>query len=101
MITIVSNLSGFYLIKLLLKGSKFNLSYYVTQILDPLSVWRGAQIGSTNRKLTVHADKARPHAAKVTLDFMEGNAMKRATHPPYSPDLHRQTFIVSVMSSNS
>jgi hypothetical protein len=77
MITIVWNPSGFQLIKLLLKGFKVNASYYVTQILDPLSVWRGTQIGGTNRKLIVHADNARPHTAKVTLVFMERNAIKK------------------------
>jgi hypothetical protein len=65
----------------------FDLVYYALQILDPLSVWRGTQIGRTNRKLIVHADNARPHTAKVTLDFMERNAMKKARHPAYSPNL--------------
>jgi hypothetical protein len=48
MITIVWNPSGLRLIKVLPKGFKFNASYYVTQILDPLSIWRGTQIGRTN-----------------------------------------------------
>jgi hypothetical protein len=47
-ITMVWNPSGFHLIKLLRKEFKFNASYYATQILDPLSVWRGTQIGRTN-----------------------------------------------------
>jgi hypothetical protein len=38
MITIVWNPSGFHLIKLLPKGFKFNASYYVTQVLNLLSV---------------------------------------------------------------
>jgi hypothetical protein len=41
MITIIWNSSGFHLIKLLANGLKFNASYYVTQIRDPLSVWPG------------------------------------------------------------
>jgi histone-lysine N-methyltransferase SETMAR len=45
-----------------------------------------------NRKLIVHADNARRHTAKVALDAMEGNAMKRAPHPPYSPDLAPSEF---------
>jgi hypothetical protein len=92
--TTVWNPSGFHLIKLLPKGFKFDASYYVTQILNPLSVWRGTQIGRTNRKLIVHAGNARPHTVKVTLDFMERNAMKRASHPPYSPDLAPPDFYV-------
>jgi hypothetical protein len=75
MITIVWNPSGFHLIKRPPRGFKFNVSYDITQTLDPLSVWRGSQIGKTNRKLIVHADNARPHTATVTLDFIERNAM--------------------------
>jgi hypothetical protein len=43
------------------------------------------------------ADNARPHTAKVTLDFMEHNAMKRAPHlhPLYSPDLAPSDFYLS------
>jgi histone-lysine N-methyltransferase SETMAR len=91
-ITIVWNINGFHPVKLLPKGFKFNPSYYVTQIFDPLSVWRGTQTGRTVRKLIVCADNAHPYIAKVTLDFMERNAMKRALHPPYSPDLAQSDF---------
>jgi hypothetical protein len=48
MITIVWNPIGLHLIKLLPKGFKFNASSYVTQILDPFSVWCGTQIGRKN-----------------------------------------------------
>jgi histone-lysine N-methyltransferase SETMAR len=92
MTTTVWSLSGFHLIKLLPKRFKFNASYCVTQVLDPLSVWRGNQIGKTNQKFMVHADDAHPHTANVTLDFMERNAMKRAPRPPYSPDLAPSNF---------
>jgi hypothetical protein len=74
------------------KGFKYNASHDVIQIFDPLSIWHGTQIGRTNRKLIVHADDARPHTANVTVDFMEPNAMKRALHPPYSPDLTSSDF---------
>jgi hypothetical protein len=68
------------------------VTYYVTQIHDPLSIWCGAQIGRTNRKFIVRADGARPHTAKVTLGFMEHKAMKRAPHLPYSLDLALSDF---------
>jgi hypothetical protein len=38
--------------------------------------WRKAQFGRTERKLTVHADNARLHPAKISLDFLEQNGMK-------------------------
>jgi hypothetical protein len=81
MTTIVWNPSGFHLIKLRPKVFKHNANYYITQIFNPLSVWHGTHIRRTNRKLIARADKARPHTAQVTLDFMEPNAMKRAPHP--------------------
>jgi hypothetical protein len=40
----------------------------------------------------VHADNARPPTAKVTLDFMERNAMKRSPHLPCSPDFVPSDF---------
>jgi transposase len=82
----------FHLIKLLPKGFKFDASYDVTQILDPLSVWSGTHIGRTSRKLIVHAENARFHTVNATLDFLERNAMKRVPHLPYSPDLAPSDF---------
>jgi hypothetical protein len=84
MLTIVWNLSGFHLINVLPKGFKFNASFYVTQILGPLSDWRRTQVGRTNRKLWVHADNARPHIATVKLQFMQQNAMRRVPYLPSS-----------------
>jgi hypothetical protein len=71
MVTIVWNPGDFHLVNILPKGFKINASYYVTQILGPLSKWRRTQVGRTNRKLIVHADNARPHTAKMTSQFME------------------------------
>jgi histone-lysine N-methyltransferase SETMAR len=92
MFTIVWNPSGFHLINVLSKWFKFNASFYVTQILGLLSDWRRTQVGRTNRKLWVHADNARPHTATVTLKFMQQNAMRKALHPPYSPNLAPSDF---------
>jgi hypothetical protein len=92
MLAIVWNPGGFHLVNILPKGFKFNGSYYVTQILDPLSKWRRIQVGRTNRKLIVHANNARSHTAKVILQFMEQNSVQRAPHPTYSPDLTPSDF---------
>jgi hypothetical protein len=83
----VWNPSGFHLSKFIRKDIKFNASYCVPQTRNALSVSRGVQIGRVNWKLIMDADIARPHTAKVTLDFMERNVIKRAPHPTYSPDL--------------
>jgi hypothetical protein len=40
----------------------------------------------------IHADDVRPDVATVTQQFLEQNAMKRAPHPVYSPDLASSDF---------
>jgi hypothetical protein len=92
MLTIVSNPGGFHFVNILPKRFKFNASYNVTQILDPLSKWRRTQVGCTNRKLILHDDNARPHTVKITSQFMEQNSMQMAPHPAYSPDLAPPDF---------
>jgi hypothetical protein len=80
------------LVNILPKEFKFNASYYVTHILDPLSKWRRTQVGSANRNLIVYADNARPHTATMTSQLMEQNSMQRALHPAHSPDLAPSDF---------
>jgi hypothetical protein len=43
MLTIVWNPRGFHLIKVLRKGQKFNVGYYITEILEPLSQRRSIE----------------------------------------------------------
>jgi hypothetical protein len=92
MLTIVWNPSGFHVIRVLPKGFKFNATYYTIQILGPLSDWRRIHIGRANRKLLVHSDNEPPHIAKLTLEFLEHNSMKRAPHSAYSPGLAPSDF---------
>jgi hypothetical protein len=92
MLTRVWNPGGFHLVNILPKTFTLNASDDATQILDPLSKWRRAQVGRTNRKLMVHANNARPHRAKITSQFMEQNSMQRAPHPAYSTDPARPDF---------
>jgi histone-lysine N-methyltransferase SETMAR len=87
MLTIVWNPTGFHLIDFLSRRAKFNRTHYVTNILSPLAIWCETQMGKTDRKLIVHSDNARPDTAQKVLDFLEHNAMERALHPPYSPEL--------------
>jgi histone-lysine N-methyltransferase SETMAR len=49
--------------------------------------WGKTRVGGSDRKLIVHADNTRAHTARVTLEFLKHNGMKRAPHLPYSPDL--------------
>jgi hypothetical protein len=50
MLTIVWNLRGFHLIKVLEKGRKFNTGHYVAEILEPLSQWRSIEAAGDERK---------------------------------------------------
>jgi hypothetical protein len=97
MLTIVQNPNGFHLINILPNGIKFNTSHYVTlryvtDILVPLLEWPKTQVGGSDRKLIIHAHNARPHTSRVTLEFVKQNPMKRAPHPPCSPDLAPSDF---------
>jgi hypothetical protein len=92
MLRIVWNPCGFYLIKFLEKGHKFNTGYYIAEILEPLSQSHSIEAAGNERKLLVHADNARPHAAKLSTQSFNGNRMKSAPHPPYSADLAPSDF---------
>jgi hypothetical protein len=79
-ITMVWNPNGLHLIKSYRKGSN------PTRVTRSFKFLIYSQIRRANQKLIMHADDVRPHTAKITLYFMERTAMKRALHPPYSPD---------------
>jgi hypothetical protein len=61
---------------------KFNAMHYVIEILSPLSEWRAVDAPESDRKLIVHADNARPHTARPSVEFFEDNRIKTAPHPP-------------------
>jgi histone-lysine N-methyltransferase SETMAR len=94
MVTIDWNPTGFYRIVALPKGTKLNPDYYISHIFHPPTEWRRSQIGGSDRRLHVYADNARPHTAKKVTEFLAGNGMKRASHPPYSLDLAPCDFYV-------
>jgi hypothetical protein len=94
MVTIVWNPNGFHVVDALPKAGKFNAHYYTGNIIYAILIWRQAEGGTRPSKLWVHADNARPHTAKVSADFMATSGMKRAPHPPYSPDLAPSDFFL-------
>jgi hypothetical protein len=92
MLTIVGNPAVFHDISVLGKGLKFNATHYVTEILSPLAEWLKNQVGASDRKLIVHADRTRPHTAGISLTFLDENDMMKALHPPYPSDLVPSDF---------
>jgi hypothetical protein len=67
MVAIVRNPTGFYRIVALPMGTKFNADNYISHMLNPFAEWRSSQVGGSDQRLHVHADKASPHTAKKML----------------------------------
>jgi histone-lysine N-methyltransferase SETMAR len=74
------------------KGRKFNTGYYIAELLKSLSQWSSFGAAGNKRKLSIHADNARPHTAKLSTQYFNENRMKSVPHPPYSPDLAPSDF---------
>jgi hypothetical protein len=96
MLTVAWNHSGFDVVFTVPKGLKFNAGYYpyTTEIFESIKNWWKRQGAGNPRKLIIHADNARPHTAKLSMDFMDANRMTRAPHPPYLPDLAPPDFFL-------
>jgi hypothetical protein len=94
MIMMVWNPSGFHVVTTLSKGLKFNADDDTREIHQEIKNWREQQGVDRARKLSVHADHARPHTAKLSMDFVDANGMEKAPHPPYSPDLAPSDFFL-------
>jgi hypothetical protein len=92
MFTIIWNLRGFHLIKVLEKGRKFNAGCYIADILEPLSQWRSIEAAGNEQKLLVHAQNVRPDIAKLSTRYLNQNRMKSVSHPRYSLDLSPSSF---------
>jgi hypothetical protein len=84
MLTFFWNSYGFQVVDAMPKGEMFTAAYYIRNILTAIVACRGER---GERRLVVHAENARPHTAKVTRAFYDGNFMRIASHPCYSPDL--------------
>jgi hypothetical protein len=94
MVTIVWNPSGFHVVKALPKWSKFNAQYYTNNVVVAISDRRRLSGRTEESKLSLHVDNFRPDPAAVSTDYITRNEMKRAPHPPSSPDLARSDFFV-------
>jgi histone-lysine N-methyltransferase SETMAR len=91
MVSIVWNPHDFHLVDGLPKGQKFNASYYIDNILQPIFESRSTGPGSG---LIIHADNARPHTAQRALKFCLENRLEIASHSPYSADLAPSDFFL-------
>jgi hypothetical protein len=76
MMVIVWNPRDFHSITVLDKGRKFPAIHYITERFSPLSERHAFDISETDRKLIVHAPNARPHIARLSVEFIEDDRMQ-------------------------
>ena len=91
MLTVVWNPHGFHVVKVLPKGCKWTSQYYIENILPEICALR---VAGDRRRLVVHADNARPHVSRKVKEYLEGQSLRTAPHPPYSPDLAPSDFFL-------
>jgi histone-lysine N-methyltransferase SETMAR len=91
MVTIAWNPLGLHLLDALPKSNKFDTEYYSVNILtEPLPFHPQVD----GRRLVIHADNAKPHAARECRTFCAKNRLCLAVHPLYSPDLAPSDFFL-------
>jgi hypothetical protein len=83
--TVVWNLIGFHVpcSENPLEGAQIQCKIlsYTNDILVAISDWRRKTGGTRSNKLWVYSDNARPHTAKMSMDYIGLNQMKQAPHP--------------------
>jgi hypothetical protein len=71
------------------KGIKWTGKYHSDNIVPQIAAFRN--VGS-HRKKIIHADNTGLHVVKCVTEDMDHNSLKRAGHPPYSPDIAPSNF---------
>jgi histone-lysine N-methyltransferase SETMAR len=93
MLTIFWSPLGFPLVQLLPKGHHFDADYFCSQIIREIDRIRPTETAEdAKRRLVLHFDNASPHTSTATQEFLHAHRMKRAPHPPFSPDLAPSDF---------
>jgi hypothetical protein len=90
-VIVVWNPQGFHVVKVLPKGCKWTIQYYIENLLPEICAFR---VAGDRRRLVVHADNARPHVSRKVKEYLEGQSLRTAPHPPYSPDLAPSDFFL-------
>lgn len=93
MVTIIWGVFGFYVVDFKPPNISYDSTYFVNNILIPLSEKR-EQIwsGSKKRKMWIHLDNSRIHNSKLTCSNYDPLGFKRPPHPAYSPDVAPSDF---------
>jgi hypothetical protein len=93
MVMIAWNSDGFHVITVISKKQKFHIDYYCTSVLAKLSKIARQLRNETRGQLICHADKARPHIAKSTIEFWAKLDLRLVHHHPDSSDLALSDFL--------
>ena len=96
MLTVFWNTAGFIIIGLLPEGLKFNSEYFINNILEKINQMTSDLRLKSHLKITLHFDNARVHTVRKVIQFMDLHQMKRAPHPPFSPDIAASDFYLFV-----
>ena len=92
MLTIFWNPHRFFLVKLLPSGLKFNGTYFINEILEPLHEIMNDSSEEPERKIILHYDNAKPHTSRKVFEYLESHNMEKAPQPPFSPDIAPSDF---------
>lgn len=74
------------------KGATINAEYFVGILKTFLKVLKARRPHKWNTGWALHMDNARPHTARLTMDFIKAKNITLVPHPPYSPDLAPADF---------
>jgi histone-lysine N-methyltransferase SETMAR len=84
---------GFLLVRILAKRYHFDAGFFCSEI--PQEIDRIRPKGTAEdirRRVALHLDNASPRTVRAILVYLESHQMKRAFHPPFSPDLAISDF---------
>jgi hypothetical protein len=86
-LTAVWNPYGFDLIDVLPKGRKFNGGHSISHILRLLPEIVAPDQDDPRRDFVIYAANTRLRYINTVTQFLDHSSLRRASHPPYSPDL--------------
>jgi hypothetical protein len=99
MLTVIWVIYDFPVVDLTTSQRSFNSQYFVSNVMTP-TMARFFPHGRIShfRRLHLHLDNCHVHFSKVIEQFSTENHILHVPHPPYSPDLARQTSGFLTMS---
>lgn len=92
MATVFWDSKGVLLIDYLPRGATINAERYCEVLKKLRRAIQNKRRGKLSKTVFLFHDNARPHAARLTQDLLEGFKWDVFGHPPYSPDLAPSDF---------